>query len=72
MRKWTRREFIRVSGTAAGAAALAAGSGALAGAGAPGARRFPGLDPGTDGDVVPSFCEICFWKCGIQVHVKDG
>lgn len=30
-------------------------------------------DPGTDGDrVVPTFCEICFWKCGILAHVKDG
>ncbi len=71
MKKWTRREFIRVSGSA-GAAALAAGSGVLAGSGASGPRRVPGLDPGTDGDVVPSFCEICFWKCGIQVHVKQG
>jgi thiosulfate reductase/polysulfide reductase chain A len=21
---------------------------------------------------VPSFCELCFWKCGILAHVRDG
>jgi thiosulfate reductase/polysulfide reductase chain A len=31
------------------------------------------VDPGTDGDtVVPSFCELCFWKCGILAHVTTG
>jgi thiosulfate reductase/polysulfide reductase chain A len=29
--------------------------------------------PRTDGDrTVPSFCELCFWKCGILAHVKNG
>ena len=29
--------------------------------------------PGTDGErVVPTFCELCFWKCGVLAHVKDG
>jgi len=33
----------------------------------------PTVNPGTDGErVVPSFCELCFWKCGILAHVKDG
>jgi len=69
MRKWTRREFIQVAGGAAGGAALVAG-GCFQGS-AP--RRVLGLDPGTDGDrIVRSFCEICFWKCGIEVHVKGG
>lgn len=26
----------------------------------------------TDGKVIYSFCEHCFWRCGIAVHVKDG
>jgi len=64
-----RREFIRVGSLAgAGAAAL----GGLT-------TRWYGLDadpipdPATDGDtVVPSFCELCFWKCGILAHVKNG
>jgi thiosulfate reductase/polysulfide reductase chain A len=30
-------------------------------------------DPKTDGDtVVPTFCELCFWKCGVLAHVKNG
>jgi thiosulfate reductase/polysulfide reductase chain A len=66
---FTRREFVRIAG--AGTGALALGSGL--------ATRWwghdgdPVPDPGTDGDkVVPSFCELCFWKCGILVHVRDG
>jgi thiosulfate reductase/polysulfide reductase chain A len=65
----TRREFIKIGGAAAGA--LAMGS-ALT-------TRFFGIDadpipdPHTDGDrVIPTFCELCFWKCGVLAHVKDG
>ncbi len=65
----TRRQFIRIGGTGVAAAAL--GSGLSTG--------WWGLDPdvvhdpGTDGDrVVPTFCELCFWKCGVLAHVKDG
>ena len=63
-----RREFIRI------------------GSGVAGATMFGGLtsdwfglygnplpNPDTNGDrVVPSFCELCFWKCGILAHVKNG
>ena len=63
-----RREFIRI------------------GTGAAGATVFGGLttdwfglyanalpDPNTNGDrVVPTFCELCFWKCGVLAHVKNG
>ena len=64
-----RREFIRLgSAGVAGAAVLGAGS-----AGWMGAYAHPVADPGTDGErVVPTFCELCFWKCGILAHVKDG
>jgi thiosulfate reductase/polysulfide reductase chain A len=27
-------------------------------------------DPHTDGKVVRSVCEVCFWKCGIQGHAQ--
>ena len=64
-----RREFIQIGG--AGVAAAAVGTGL--------ASKWWGLDPdvvhdpGTDGDkVVPTFCELCFWKCGVLAHVKDG
>lgn len=65
----TRREFIKIGGSAMGAAAI--GGGLL--------TRWYGLDadpipdPGTDGDqVVPTFCELCFWKCGVLAHVRNG
>jgi thiosulfate reductase/polysulfide reductase chain A len=64
-----RREFIRIGG--AGGAAAAFGSGVL--------TKWWGLDPdvvhdpGTDGErVVPTFCELCFWKCGVLAHVENG
>lgn len=65
----TRREFIQVGGAALGGAAIASGL----------TTRWWGLDrnrvddPGTDGDrVVATFCELCFWGCGVNAHVKDG
>jgi thiosulfate reductase / polysulfide reductase chain A len=64
-----RREFIRVASVGV------AGTAALGGVTTDwyGLYGNPTVDPGTDGDrVVPSFCELCFWKCGILAHVKDG
>lgn len=65
----TRREFIQIGGAGLGAAALGSGL----------TTKWWGLDPdvvhdpATDGDeVVPTFCELCFWKCGVLAHVKDG
>jgi thiosulfate reductase/polysulfide reductase chain A len=65
----SRREFIKIGGAAV--AAAAAGTGL--------ATKWWGLDPdvvhdpGTDGDkVVPTFCELCFWKCGVLAHVRNG
>ncbi|RME26073.1 MAG: nitrate reductase [Deltaproteobacteria bacterium] len=64
----SRRNFIKITSATFGAAMGA-------GLTTRGWSRAPQPDPetGTDGDrVVPSFCELCFWKCGIQAHVKDG
>jgi thiosulfate reductase / polysulfide reductase chain A len=65
----TRRQFIRIGAASAGVAAV--GSGLV--------TRFWGLDrdevadPGTEADrIVPTFCELCFWKCGILAHVRKG
>ncbi|MCA9552953.1 MAG: molybdopterin-dependent oxidoreductase [Myxococcales bacterium] len=66
---FNRRSFIKISSATVGGAAL--GSGLLS--------NMWGLtpdviaDPGTAGDqVIPTFCEICFWKCGVLAHVKNG
>jgi thiosulfate reductase/polysulfide reductase chain A len=65
----SRRQFIQYSGGLAGAAAAASGL----------TTDLWGLSPdrmarpNSDGDhVVSSFCELCFWKCGINAHVRDG
>src|SRR6266498_4177958 len=65
---FTRRDFIRV-GAVAGVAAAASGLTTnwwnL--------QAHPIPDPKTDGDsVIPTFCELCFWKCGGLAHVKNG
>ena len=61
-----RRRFLGLSaGTLAGAAltrSLPLGERS--------AHAAASLDPGTDGKVVRSVCELCFWKCGIQAHVQ--
>jgi thiosulfate reductase/polysulfide reductase chain A len=62
----TRRRFLSVAaGTLAAAAAARIAfkpHDALAAHGT--------IDPATDGKVVRSVCEVCFWKCGIQGHVQ--
>ena len=65
----SRRGFIKISSTTFGAAAL--GSGLVTDGW--GLDRSTTADPGTEGDrVVPTFCELCFWNCGVLAHVKDG
>jgi thiosulfate reductase/polysulfide reductase chain A len=61
----SRRQFIKIGAGGAAAAAVASGI----------TSRWWGLDrsgvadPGTRGDtVVPTFCEMCFWKCGVLAH----
>ena len=69
MRPIARREFIQIAGAGLGVAAL--GSGLVTNWWGLDANRVH--DPQTDGDrVVPTFCELCFWKCGVLAHVKDG
>lgn len=69
MSKFSRRRFIKIGAATTGGAVVATGL----------PSNWWGLDanplhqPETEGDkVVPSFCEICFWKCGILAHVRDG
>jgi len=66
----TRRKFIKI-GTAGAAAVTLAGGLTTNSICALHAHEVP--DPLSDGDkIVPTFCELCFWKCGVLAHVKDG
>lgn len=69
MAKVTRRTFIKIGSAAVGGAAVAGGLVSdWYGADAPRLHN-----PDTNGDkVIPTFCELCFWKCGVLAHVKDG
>ena len=65
----SRRKFIRMGGLFAGSAIVGSGL----------TTRWWGLDasrmqePATDGEkVVASYCELCFWGCGVLAHVKGG
>lgn len=65
---FTRRQFIKIGAVAGG---VAAASGLTTNWW--NLQAHPIHDPKTDGDrVVPSFCELCFWKCGVLAHVKNG
>jgi thiosulfate reductase/polysulfide reductase chain A len=69
MNSISRRKFLKITGTSAGA--LAASS------------ALPSLPFASDaltalheeqGEVttIPTYCDICFWKCGAIAHVKNG
>jgi thiosulfate reductase/polysulfide reductase chain A len=61
----TRRRFLQISGTAVGLAA--------AGVGRPITRTVSGIAASAAGiRRVPTFCDMCFWKCGAIASVKDG
>ncbi len=61
----SRRRFLKIAGLGAGATALAAG----------GARTLQAVtrDGAVRGTrVVPTSCDLCFWKCNALAHVRDG
>jgi thiosulfate reductase/polysulfide reductase chain A len=57
----SRRRFLQI---AAGSAGVAAAGGSLA-------RAERSLEGG-EVRSVPTFCDICFWKCNAIAHVRDG
>ena len=59
----SRRRFLQISGATLGLAAGGAAVGRLDGRAAPAER---GLRR------VPTFCDVCFWKCGAIATVRDG
>ena len=61
-----RRDFIKVSSTFLAGSAMAANGLPISAAGSGDLFAQEGEH------VVKTFCEICFWKCGVDAHVKDG
>jgi len=62
----SRRRFLKISGATLG---VAASGGALATA----TRTVTGAAaPETGLRTVPTFCDVCFWKCGAIATVRDG
>ncbi len=71
MAKLTRRQFIDISKSAVLSGAVAAGAGTLCGL----SQEAYALrsDPATDEDrVIPTYCDVCFMACGINVTVRNG
>jgi thiosulfate reductase/polysulfide reductase chain A len=62
----SRRRFLRISAATIGATAAGGQLVKLAG----GAASGPGAETGVR--TVPTFCDICFWKCGAIAYVQDG
>ena len=60
-----RRTFLKI---ALGGLAAASGANLFLGS-RPGLASVPAPPP--DG-VIPTFCDVCFWKCGVLAHVRDG
>jgi thiosulfate reductase/polysulfide reductase chain A len=67
----SRRQFIKISASLLAAAGL--GSALFASGGLQAAVSEPSGLGSTGGlRTVPTFCDICFWKCGAIASVRDG
>lgn len=67
----TRREFIKISALGIGAAAIAT-QGHRFGIGLP---LFAGENTGSKAEgirLIPTYCEVCFWKCAAWAHVDSN
>jgi thiosulfate reductase/polysulfide reductase chain A len=60
----SRRKFLKISGATLGTAL--AGGALIKGA------QLLSKQQSTETRTVPTFCDICFWKCGAIAHVRDG
>jgi thiosulfate reductase/polysulfide reductase chain A len=66
MNSLSRRRFLKITGAGAGVAAAAGAIGSF-----PGLRAANGpIENGIR--TVPTFCDLCFWKCNAIATVRDG
>jgi thiosulfate reductase/polysulfide reductase chain A len=66
MNSISRRKFLKISGATVVTAAALAGSAKTFVNAAESYSKPKGLQ------VIPSYCDLCFWKCGLLAYVKDG
>jgi thiosulfate reductase / polysulfide reductase chain A len=62
----SRRRFLQISAATIAATSATAGVAKLAGRGLAERAAPSGLQK------IPTFCDICFWKCGAVAYVQDG
>ncbi len=67
MSAFSRRKFLKIS-----AATVTVASGASAFAKGPTPPATPAGPPTRGLQQIPTFCDICFWKCGAIASVRDG
>lgn len=66
MNSLSRRKFLKISGATIATAAVIAGSAKTIVSAAESFSKKKGLE------IIPSYCDLCFWKCGLLAYVKDG
>ena len=65
----SRRKFLKITGATAG---LLAASGTV-GTVIKKSGAFTGVEKTVKGTVkIPTFCDLCFWKCGAVAYVENG
>ena len=63
----SRRKFLKISGFTVGAVAAASSLGpVIKGAKKINSQKAKGVQK------IPTFCDICFWKCGAIAYIRDG
>lgn len=67
MNSISRRKFLKITGFSVGAAAAASAlSPMIKGANKINKEKVKGIQK------IPTYCDICFWKCGTVAYLKDG
>ncbi|MCL4764133.1 MAG: hypothetical protein KJ018_20545, partial [Burkholderiales bacterium] len=65
MEQLSRRRFLKITAATFGTAAAATQF--------PDAARLAGAAQAQKGlQTIPTFCEMCFWRCGGIAYVRDG
>ncbi len=67
----SRRKFLKISGATFATLSLP-GCSLMKQVGSGHDPLDPRFGYGLNPEVIPSYCGMCFWKCGLEAHVVDG